>query len=103
MPWLRDEITDGLAEAFEIVGGSSSVTVTANEQLASGPAPFDAVQVTALVPMGKTEPDPGVRVTVGVGAPGALITDCQIRCVSYSNPPMYPSSASKPARRRISR
>lgn len=55
-----------------IVGGCVSFTVTVKLQVASGPAPFDAVQVTVVVPAGKKEPDCGLHTTVGAGAPFAV-------------------------------
>ena len=57
-----------------IVGGSRSVTMTVNEQLASGVTPFVAVTTTTLVPTGKGCGElmgtlPSLYETVGVGAP----------------------------------
>ena len=45
----------------EMVGEGESITVTANEQL---PPPVEDVNVTTVVPTGKTDPDAGLAVTV---------------------------------------
>jgi hypothetical protein len=42
-----------------IVGGSVSITVTVNEQV----APVAVEQWTAVVPLGKNEPEAGVHMT----------------------------------------
>ena len=44
-----------------IVGEGESITVTAKEQL---PPPTEDVNVTTVVPTGKTDPDAGLAVTV---------------------------------------
>jgi hypothetical protein len=50
-----------------------SFTVTVNEHVASGPEPFDAVQLTVVVPTVKVEPLAGVQVTVGAGQPVEVV------------------------------
>ena len=53
----------------EIEGGTSSVTVTSNEQVAVFPEPSVAVKVTVDVPAGNALPEvgPAVWVTTGFG------------------------------------
>src|ERR1041385_8380113 len=53
-------------------GACVSFTVTLKEQVASGGVPFEAVQVTVVVPLGKANPEAGTQVTVGVGHPSAV-------------------------------
>src|SRR2546426_6043041 len=58
-----------------ISGGSESLTVTVNEQLAT-PTAFDAVQMTVVVPIGNEcgeviAVDPIWQITVGAGLPVA--------------------------------
>ena len=53
-------------------GGSASITVTVNEQVAGTPMPFDAVQFTVVVPTGNVLPEAGVQMTVGAGVPLAV-------------------------------
>src|ERR1041385_767286 len=53
-------------------GACVSFTVTLKEQVASGGVPFEAVQVTVVVPLGKAKPEAGTQVTVGVGHPSAV-------------------------------
>ena len=43
-----------------------------NEQLLGLPHPFDAVQVTVVVPKANVEPDAGVQTTVAAGSPVAV-------------------------------
>jgi hypothetical protein len=50
-----------------MVGGSVSVTVTVKLHEAVLPLPSVAVQVTAVTPTGKNEPDAGAHVTVRPG------------------------------------
>jgi hypothetical protein len=44
-----------------------------NVQEASGETPFEAVQVTVVVPFGNAEPEAGLQVTVGVGQPAVAV------------------------------
>jgi hypothetical protein len=67
---LNSKVVDG----FESSCKNTSNTVTAKLQLVVLPAASVAVQVTAVVPSGKREPDAGVQETVTPGqlslAPG---------------------------------
>jgi hypothetical protein len=54
------------------LGASLSLTVTVKVQEASGVTPFDAVQVTVVVPLLKAVPEAGVHVTVGAGQPSPV-------------------------------
>jgi hypothetical protein len=55
-----------------IVGGSLSVTVTVNVQLAE-PSLLVAVQETVVTPFGKANPEAGVQTTVGTGHPVVIV------------------------------
>ncbi len=48
------------------LGAVVSSTVIVNEQEAEFPAASVAVQVTVVVPRGKSEPETGVQITLGV-------------------------------------
>jgi hypothetical protein len=52
-----------------IVGGVVSLTVTLKLQLAVFPDPSLALQLTAVIPLGKVEPDGGLHEAI---APGQL-------------------------------
>ena len=54
------------------VGFWASLTVTVKLQVWLVPTPFDAVQVTVVVPLAKAVPDAGLQVTVGTGQPVAV-------------------------------
>jgi hypothetical protein len=56
-----------------IEGGCVSLTVTVNEQVTLLLLASVAVQVTVVVPLGKTEPGAGVQLVV---APGQLSEAC---------------------------
>ena len=57
-----------------IFGGSSSLTVTVNEQLSLFPAASVATDLTVVVPLGNVEPDAGVETTVTPGQLSLAVT-----------------------------
>ena len=57
-----------------IFGGSSSLTVTVNEQLSLFPAASVATLFTVVVPLGNAEPEVGVETTVTPGQLSLAVT-----------------------------
>src|SRR5947207_12196168 len=69
-------------EGQVIIGAWVSLTVTINMQPALGATPFEAVQLTVVVPFRNVLPDAGVQVTVGVGLPVAVAV--KVTCVEQA-------------------
>ena len=61
--------TDGVAARLVIAGDSASCTVTLKLHAAVAPDASVAVQVTVVVPIGKTEPEAGLQTMVTLPAP----------------------------------
>ena len=61
---MGGQSTGGVTTRSWITGGSTSFTVTVNEQVAVLPEPSVALAVTVVVPTGKKDPDAGRTVTV---------------------------------------